>query len=236
MTFKSFFSSKKILAALFFLAALSAVAFFFRASLWEAAAGAWDVFSDRDKTAEFIRSMGPWAPAVFVALQILQVIFAPIPGEASGFIGGLLFGAFEGFWYSSLGLAVGSACNFFIARRLGRPYVTRLIKPALMEKADRAVRRQGIIALFILFVFPGFPKDYLCLALGLTSIPVKAFLIIASLGRMPGTLALSLQGEFFHKQMYGPFFFLLAVCLAAALVAYLNRERLYEWVERLNGK
>ena len=37
-----------------------------------------------------------------MGMQILQVVLAPIPGEATGFIGGYLFGSIKGFIYSSL--------------------------------------------------------------------------------------------------------------------------------------
>ena len=59
-----------------------------------------NLFSDREATQAFIDSFGMGAPAVFMLVQILQVMFAPIPGEATGFIGGYLFGAGKGFLYS----------------------------------------------------------------------------------------------------------------------------------------
>ena len=58
------------------------------------------------------------------------------------------------------------------------------------SRIDRLINRQGIIALFIMFAIPGFPKDYLCLALGLSTLPVKLFALMACVGRMPGTLML----------------------------------------------
>ncbi len=48
--------------------------------------------SDRHSISAFINSFGTLAPVVFIVIQILQVLFAPIPGEATGFIGGFLFG------------------------------------------------------------------------------------------------------------------------------------------------
>ena len=67
---------------------------------------------------------------VFMGIQILQVIFAPVPGEATGFIGGYLFGVLEGFLYSSLALAIGSWINFSIGRFLGVRYVRKMIPAA----------------------------------------------------------------------------------------------------------
>ena len=44
--------------------------------------------SDREQVKTFVYGFGTAAPLVFIGLQVLQVIFAPVPGEASGFIGG----------------------------------------------------------------------------------------------------------------------------------------------------
>lgn len=179
-------------------------------------------------------SFGAKAPLVFILIQILQVVFAPVPGEATGFIGGYLFGATKGFLYSSLGLATGSCINFLLGRFWGKRFVRRLIPAKKLSRLDMIVRRQGIIILFLLFVFPGFPKDYLSLLLGISSIPFKAFIIVASFGRMPGTYALSLQGASLFEKNYLVFIAVSIFCLVFVLVAYRYREGLYRWVDKLN--
>ena len=50
-----------------------------------------------DRLRESILAYGPLAPIIFIVLQVLQVVFAPIPGEATGALGGYLFGAWPGF-------------------------------------------------------------------------------------------------------------------------------------------
>jgi len=208
----------------------------FRIPLWEKIVGYYRLFSDREQIRQFISSFGSSAPPIFMLIQILQVLLAPVPGEATGFIGGYLFGALPGFIYSSIGLTVGSWLNFMIGRFLGERYVRKLIPADQFEKIDRKVKRQGVIVLFILFLFPGFPKDYLCLALGLSTLPVKIFLLLAGVGRMPGTFALSLQGAFLYEQNYLLLGILIIACLILALLCYVYRERIYLWVEKLEKK
>ena len=171
---------------------------------------------------------------VFITLQILQVLFAPFPGEATGFIGGFLFGTAKGFIYSSIGLTVGSWINFTIGRFLGKRYIRKMIPSNQLDRLDTIVKRQGIIVIFILFVFPGFPKDYFSLFLGLSAIPTKVFIIIAAIGRMPGTLMLSLQGSYVFEQKYGWFALILSLCLILIYFGYKYRDDLYEWLERFN--
>ena len=43
-----------------------------------------------------LREWGILAPVIFIALQALQVIIAPIPGEVTGILGGFLFGEWLG--------------------------------------------------------------------------------------------------------------------------------------------
>jgi len=209
--------------------------YWFRDPLWNSLTGAYQLFSERDKITDFIIAFGVNAPLAFIGAQILQVLLAPIPGEASGFIGGYLFGVLPGLLYSSIGLAIGSWLNFAIGRFLGKHYIRKLIPSVQLEKMDRLVKRQGVIALFVLFVFPGFPKDYLCYFLGVSAISTKVFLILAAFGRIPGTLLLSLQGAFLFDKMYAWFALVMAACLFLAFWAYRYRERLYAWLEKMNG-
>ena len=208
----------------------------FRIPLWEKIVGYYRLFSDREQIRQFISSFGSSAPPIFILIQILQVLFAPIPGEATGFIGGYLFGVLPGFIYSSIGLTVGSWLNFAIGRLVGERYVRKRIPAKQFEKIDGKVKRQGVIVLFILFLFPGFPKDYLCLALGLSTLPTKIFILLAGLGRIPGTFALSLQGAFLYEKNYMLLGILIGACLMLALLCYAYRERIYVWVEKLDAK
>ncbi len=95
----------------------------------------YDLLQDREQTRTFIQAFGPWAPVVFMAVQVGQVLLAPIPGEATGFIGGYLFGAAQGFFYSSLALGVGSWINFNLGRLLGRRLIRRLI-PVSLDRSN----------------------------------------------------------------------------------------------------
>jgi len=212
------------------------VVFWFRVPIWEKMVDLYRLFSDREQIRLLISSFGTSAPPVFMLIQILQVIFAPVPGEATGFIGGYLFGTLPGFIYSSIGLTVGSWLNFVIGRFLGERYVRRRIPAHQFQKIDGLVKRQGVILLFILFLFPGFPKDYLCLALGVSTLPMKIFILLAGIGRMPGTFALSLQGEFLYEQNYVLLGVIFAACLILAVLCYGFREKIYLWIERVENK
>jgi uncharacterized membrane protein YdjX (TVP38/TMEM64 family) len=210
--------------------------YYFRIPLSEMGGKAYDVLTDREAIKSFILSWGMAAPIVFTGIQILQVVLAPIPGEATGFIGGYLFGALNGFLYSSVGLTIGSLINFGIGRLLGKQLIRKLIPTSQIKQLDKLVHRQGAIVLFICFLFPGFPKDYLCLFLGISDIPFKLFFVMATFGRMPGTLALSIQGASLYQQQYVLAAVIMAICLISAWLSYRYKDDLYKWMDKMNGK
>ncbi len=192
------------------------------------------LITDREWIRATVESYGWAAPLVFIGVQVAQVLAAPVPGEATGFIGGFLFGVLPGFLYSSIGLGLGSLINFGIGRFFGERLVRRFIPEQKFKRIDRLVNRQGIIAVFLMFIIPGFPKDYLSLALGLTTLPIKVFAVLAVIGRMPGTLVLSLQGASLYDQNYFLVAFVAAACLLLVLLAYRWREPLYRWIEKMS--
>jgi uncharacterized membrane protein YdjX (TVP38/TMEM64 family) len=192
-------------------------------------------YSNRKEVKAFLTSFGPYAPIPFIVLQALQVVFAPIPGEATGFLGGYVFGTWLGFLYSSIGLTLGSAAAFGLGRWLGSHVVRRLVSDTVYHKFDFVARTGGELVALLFFLIPGFPKDYLCFLLGVSPIPFGTFLIITTFGRMPGTWLLSIQGAKVRGAHYWEFVIFLAVAAAAALLAYNYREAILHWLHRRHG-
>src|SRR3989339_102968 len=141
-------------------------------------------FINRKKIVDFVNSFGPLSVVIFIGLQILQVIVAPIPGEVNGFIGGYLYGPILGTLYSTIGLTIGSWFAFVLARWLGLPFGGKVISPPIIEKDDYFIENPGILITLILFVIPGFPKDALSYMMGLSHMKTSTFLIVCTAGRL----------------------------------------------------
>ena len=129
-----------------------------------------------------ISSYGPYSPLVFILIQILQVVVAPIPGGAVEFLGGYLFGVWAGFVYSMIGLLFGSWFAFSLGRFFEKWAVEKFVSPRTLRKFDYLIGHEGVILSFFLFLIPGFPKDALCYILGLTPMHLGIFLIISTMG------------------------------------------------------
>jgi len=192
----------------------------------------WHFFASKERVNDFVASFGPYAPFIFIGLQILQVLFAPVPGELTGFIGGYLFSMGPGFIYSTVGLSTGSLFAFFIARRLGMPFVRRFVGQQIMEKFDYVMEHQGAFFSFVFFLIPGMPKDLFCYLLGLSPMHILTFLVVSSIGRIPGTLLLTMQGQAVRSESYRAFFVILGLALFLIVLTMVYRDRIEGWLKR----
>lgn len=198
----------------------------FHQEIWHYTIKVYKNIIDIEKIQVFISSFGPLSGVVFVVLQALQVVFAPIPGELTGFIGGFLFGNVLGTILSTTGLTIGSILAFFIARRLGLKYVEKIVKKHYIEKFNHFVTHKGLYITFVLFLIPGFPKDSLCYLLGLTRLKLADFIFMNLVGRLPGTIMLTLQGTAVKNADYREFIIILLGSVALIFLLYLAKERI----------
>ncbi len=235
---ESYRKNKAALWALLALALLGLAVLFwgfrYRSFVWGQTCHYFDICTNKYWAKSILKAAGPLAPLVFIVIQALQVVFAPIPGEATGFIGGYLFGVPLGLLYSTVGLTLGSTGAFLIARWLEEHYVKRWIPVDILLKFDFLMERQGALIAFIFFLLPGFPKDYLCFVLGLSRMPFRLFLLICMVGRIPGTLLLTLQGAKVYKGDYYSTLVILGLCLVLVGVLAYYRETVYKWIRRFD--
>jgi uncharacterized membrane protein YdjX (TVP38/TMEM64 family) len=182
---------------------------------------------DRNRLTSFLDSLGPLSFIGFIGLQILQVVAAPVPGEVPGFIGGYLYGALLGIILSTIGLTLGSWSAFTLSKVFGRPFVEKFVKKETIKRYDYLLKhRKGAFLVFLLFLIPGFPKDYLCYILGMGPMDTKEFLIISTTGRFSGTVLLTLGGTYIRNHQYYRFSILLGVAIVIILLSMAYKDRL----------
>ncbi len=195
-----------------------------------------NVFLDKEEAKAFLESLGPARFIVFVILQVAQVVFAPIPGEVTGVLGGYFFGFYWGVILSTIGLTIGSFIAFSLSRYFGRPLVEKVVDQAVLAKFDYLLEHKGVFVAFMLFLVPGFPKDYLCFVLGLGHLTALEFLVVSTVGRLFGTILLTLSGGYIEGREYGKLVVLVCVAIGATIVAYLFRDRIECLLKNLQCK
>jgi len=194
------------------------------------------LYVDKKYLKSTLHQWGIMAPILFMLLQALQVIVSPIPGEATGFLGGYLFGEWLGLLYSTVGLTLGSVVSFAIGRWLGEHYVRNLVSKETWAKLGFIVEAEGAILCFIVYLIPGLPKDIICYLFGISPMPLWVFAVVSGLGRIPGTWVLSAQGAHVETGNYMHVFLISAVCAAIALPLYYYRLRIVTWLRARSAR
>jgi uncharacterized membrane protein YdjX (TVP38/TMEM64 family) len=193
------------------------------------------LYVDKIYLKKMLREWGVLAPVIFIALQALQVIVSPIPGEATGILGGYLFGQWLGLLYSTIGLTLGSVVAFGIGRWLGAHYVKNLVSSETWNRLGFIVEAEGAVLCFIVYLIPGLPKDIVCYLFGISPMPLWVFALVSGLGRIPGTWVLSAQGAHTAAGDYMQAILVSAVAVAVALPLYYYRHRIMVWFHGRSG-
>jgi len=187
---------------------------------WEPLGDAFFSFIDKENIKAFLERTGPVAPLVFIGLQALQVLVAPVPMQVFGLAGGYIFGAFWGTVYSMIGLTIGSFAAIWLTRLFGRKLVERFVERATLEKFDHLAEKSGLLVFFMIFLLPALPDDAICFIAGLTKLPILALVLMAFLGRLPGLLALTLTGEHLDDGNIALYMITALVVIAALIIIF----------------
>ena len=193
------------------------------------------VFQNRDELAAYVRSYGLLAPLAYLLLQIAQTVFAPIPGNIVGGVGGFIFG-----WWGVLWTLIGSLIGFWIvfavSRKFGRPLVEKIIKKENLEKFDFIIGERAPLILFVVFLIPGLPDDIVAYIAGLTEVKIKHLLALVALGRLPSVVVTNYIGMGLgagDARLVGVIALGVVIVLGAI---FWQRKRLLAWIRKLGGE
>ena len=160
-----------------------------------AAAAVWGYKSGSFRSAEtfqeFVKGFSGTGAAVFILIQMIQVVFPILPGGISCLAGVLLYGPWMGFVYNYVGICAGSMAAFGIARNLGRAAFESRFSPGQIQKFEAwTEQNRRFLKLFSAAIFfPVAPDDLLCYLAGTTSMTWKQFICVILLGK-PFSIAL----------------------------------------------
>ncbi len=136
-----------------------------------------------------------WGMLLFMLLFILSVVFTPISTVPLIPIGALLWGVLITTVLSVFGWTIGAVIAFSLARRFGRPYVSKIISLRQIEKVEKYIPEENIF-LTIFFFRAVSPFDGLSYILGLfTRVKFRTFFWATLLGLIPFCFVMSYLGS-----------------------------------------
>lgn len=190
--------------------------------------------TNRDELIASVKSWGIFAPLLFVLLQVLQTVVAPIPGQVVGSIGGFIFGPWGILW-TSIGTLLGCYIVFKLSKRFGRPFLEKIFKKSAVDRFDFIINsKSASLILFLIYLLPGFPDDLICYIAGLTTLPVRKLMLILILGRLPVIIVTNYLGAGLTTNLSGVITIsIIAVVLLG--IGIWQRERILSFLKKHSG-
>jgi uncharacterized membrane protein YdjX (TVP38/TMEM64 family) len=161
-----------------------------------------------------VTDAGPWAPIVFVALQVLLNV-PPFPRTVFTVSAGILFGSVWGTLLTLTGTAIAAVLAFSLVRWTGGRLVARYATHPKLVWVRRRLDHHGTLAVTSLRLIPMVPFAALNYLSGLSTVRFGPYLVGTVVGCVPGTLAIVILGDAVTGQVSPS---LLAVSAACALL------------------
>lgn len=177
-----------------------------------------------------VTSSGGFGPVVYILLQALQAVVAPIPGPVIAVIGGYLYGGLTATILSVIGSALGFFTVFLISRRLGKKILSRFIDGRRLDKYEQIISARGGIFLYVAFLIPILPDSLVGYAAGLSRLPIPKLLVIATVARAPGIAVAAFIGSSVAASNHIITIVSAALVVVSSIILFMYKERVEKWL------
>lgn len=184
------------------------------------------IMADPESAKAWIAQFGLRGYLVFILIIFMQMIIAFIPGEPLEIVAGLAFGPFLGTFLCLVGITLGSVTTFMLTRIFGVRLLQRLFSEKALSQLDLNYKPETLQrAIFLLFVIPGTPKDLMAYAAGLTPLPLKNWIVITMIARLPSIVTSTFGGHALSTHQYGTAAMIFIIGTLFSVVVYVVYER-----------
>jgi uncharacterized membrane protein YdjX (TVP38/TMEM64 family) len=132
---------------------------------------------------------------LYLLVVIIEVIIAPIPGGAVGYLGAARYGFWTAWPLLYFGNIIGTTIVFFLARRLGTPLFEENVSDSTRKRYD-AILEDHPVLLWLVYSVPVIPVDVLSVLAGLSNLSARRFLLIAYTGYIVYTAIVAAVGSY----------------------------------------
>lgn len=176
---------------------------------------------------EWVSGYGMWSWLICIAMMVLQIIIAVIPGGALEIGAGYAFGVVEGSILCIIGSIIGCAMVFQFVKIFGVKLVEAFfsIEKIHSLKFLQNEKKRDLLA-FIIFLIPGTPKDLLSYFMGLTNMKMSRWLLISTVARTPAIIVSVMGGSALGSQQYFLAVIVLVITLIISIVGMIFYKKL----------
>src|SRR5687768_799626 len=118
---------------------------------------------------------------LFLLVVIIEVVIAPIPGGAVGYLGAARFGFWQAWPLLYIGNLIGTYLVFTLARKYGAPLFEENTSSKTRERYDRLLDGHPLL-LWFFYTIPLIPVDVLSVLAGLSHMSRRRFFTVAFTG------------------------------------------------------
>lgn len=177
-----------------------------------------------------VERLGPLAAVAFVALSIVQIVGAPIPGYPVQFLGGVLFGLGFGSLYGVIGMTAGGFIAAWLSRTLGRPFIEKRVSPVALAKYESLARLESLWVWVLILLLPIGDIPYF--VAGLSRVKLGTLVTAILLSRGPFTVLIAWAGASATSAPSWAIGAMFVAILALVGLGYQFRNQLGGWIEK----
>jgi uncharacterized membrane protein YdjX (TVP38/TMEM64 family) len=160
-----------------------------------------------------------------------------LPGQVFQFAAGSVFGFLPGLLISIAGAAIGATVTYHLAKFLGEDAMHQIFgEERMQEYVKRLNSERAYLIVFLIYLIPGLPKDLVCYAAGMSDMKYRAFILLSTVGRIPGMCGSLLFGHMFMQKNYTGMIIVAIVAGIILLLCFLFRKRLRTWMDKVYVK
>ena len=158
---------------------------------------------------DLIRSWGMWGVLGSICLMIAHS-FIPFPAEFVAFANGMAYGPVWGIVITWTGAMLGALIAFALARKLGRPFVERMVASRDWHRLDDWAAKDGWQVVLAARFIPVIAFNLINYAAGLTRLTWWQFIWTTGVGILPLTVLMVVMGDNIESLSWESWLLLLA--------------------------
>ena len=188
-----------------------------------------EFLKDPSAVKSWLDGFGIWSRVIFAAVRAFQTVIKAIPAEPLEIGAGYAFGIWGGLLYCMLGTLIGSLIIIMLSKVFGAKLLSIFVPAKKMSDfAFMRDKKKLGMALFIMYLIPGTPKDLFTYMASFMPMKISRFLLITGIARIPSILMSTWIGEELTQRDY--------ITAAAILAATLLISGTYIFIRKKRGK
>ena len=194
-------------------------------------------FENFDDIVTFLEKYKFQSIPIYIVLQILQIVISVLPGQVFQLAAGYLYTFWPALLFSCVGVFLGTTVTFCLAKWLGSDFVHMFFsKDKTEDYVQRLNSKKAYTIVFLLYAIPGIPKDVVSYAAGLSEMRYKPFIILSTIGRIPGMMGSIIIGSMWHKEEYVGMIILAIIAVVAFCSCIIYRKKLHDLLDKAYDK